>query len=1530
MIININFKTFILFFFLIFFYYSYGYSDSAYLKNLKDILNLKEHYIFDNSNNVNCKLAVDSLKFLLRKIPDKEKELAHQIIFNYIKTGFTKSNDNIFKNENIEVRQLFFNIINESNLRLNTKDISKIIDEYTRKPGDLDFSIFIEPTWISFVKESIYKNNRLSDKNIIKKSLIALLNSIDYNNESERYFYVCYFGADIYTKYSEIHKEYPIIEHVKNHALKSLTTQNINKYFELLNKDHWTKEELKLKRLSLLRKLGNTLYSFPVSKWLEVKTETCYALNKDSDYPIISWIKKIVIQIKNKKNNCNAELELLSFFIKENTINKNDIYNGIKEYFINDQQLFTLLHTYPELSAMRLLNKDKKNLNNSIDILEKFFSIKRHTHWNIELYDTLIQYYYSIYKEKRNFLFNNIITPIYKQAPIYNKIRQILLKQVRENISFNKQINFLTDYHRYKIAHYIFSNNNMKTLVKTYDFNKPDVLEYSVDIYTNIKIENIDKDFCFELSPHQKKIYKNFDSKTKCRLFINVVLKEPLFRLCDAFLTRPHSIDKGLKLDIGKDTHELKQLEKILNKIKDINKKFNIKIKKDLKILLEISDKTVKAIEYEINQSKDYSKKVISMIKLIFKICSIMESDVYLDQMLHTMKTKIYKINKKKFSKNDLHRSVNIFKSLHNDFLDALIEVKKEYLIKCYEDLYISLRNIKDFFKEVKADPYIDFINEIDNNFKNELTNLFEKEKEQFRDCEYFLEAESSFINLMKKYIKSLEINLWKETNRLGLNKNITLGVLYKLLINDDKQKWKDDQYQVINIFLNNIQNKDMLKKTSKDYYSPWNDFFGFLRSLLELYEINNFKFMNIPVDSLYSGNLFSKQGITVIVDKKQVKREKVNGELRQNFYNVFRNITPLTDNNEIELIKIALFLPNSNNNNICKKQYYCLEKYQKIKNDAFDLAKKNINSKTKPVKIFENLLWMARIVYSLPNNSKIKNNFIKFKNSYLNELNPSQKMLLGFEEAQLQIINNQTLNKANNIKNLNIIIQELIEIFFQSYDLLNIYKKGDDVNRAIISLFKKIEPSSMTLRIKEDHIKKFWFMMNKFEEVLDEYDKSKNNAFESDILNIISNILLIQQFFLPYMGDNFSIEHMLNEHSLIVFSMLHIRLKTKIYNILKKLPNSKKRNVKFILAHNFLPVHLLENSIKNVEIFKTLEQGKEIILINYNFNILAMHKYKGSISLENLINEAIAGFDLNKTIITEGKSMADEDYLEYFFGKAGYIMKYDKSNDNSLRNFDSMLKKIIKIPKKDYSELISKLINEFGKDHQVTKSAISLPKKIENILNKNGYNYFGKVIENNFSSMFSMQAAFEYASKNINSEKSNMNKIEYKIYNNFYINSIFDDDIFKSSISKNMTLRFYKGFSDGNNLKQRKKIQKDYLDVIDGKIFYSNKNSKIKQNILFETKGLVSFINPKIEFDKKYKSSFFNLLTEIFIGKGLAVGKPYIGDLVWKNDNGNNKMKPLPMNNQRENIYELLNWIYYAKNKYKNNIEIKNIFDDN
>ncbi len=1550
-------------------------SMSSHLYDLAVELDEREKYLYNRQTQNDALGALDES---LRRIPKDEQGHAQEMIFHFISRGFKKAQYNLFFTNNRNLRLSFFNALRGSPFTFGPGEIKSLLDKIRDNHEEFDFSSFIEEGWIEFVTKAIDMDQNES----IVQGVLEIINGIDTLDD---YFMPLYFGYRICAAYPSLQNKFD--EAVTKKYLNDLDPDRITRIYNILNKNYWLQAEDK--KSWLIRDMARRLFYLPVSDWVRIETAICYSLAKnladEEQITLMDWLNKMILPIKENPRISNRELVLLSHFLQQGSkdwiISKITAYQALRPYFEKDQPLFIALHQQPDPEyppPMLILNGESweylslsENLNGSISILANFFALDRQTQWTEELWNVFKKDYYQRYDRAEGLqerLFDTIVKPIYKEASVNNPIRRKLLQDNRIKKGSSGQ--YLQNSHRYQIAHFIFSKKSMRSPVNTADKTKPTSLEYVVDVYTDLALD--------DYYQRWSNIYSE-DQKAEALLYINKKLDEPLSRLCNAFLGAPDQEWGDVPLSLESDDPEVKQLHRILSKIKEVKKNYALPPLK-LEALSNISYNSYQQIEKIIqNNGLNYVNKVVSITKLILKITAILEEDCYLKELIKNIREGIYGLDDmgrftepspKEFQKK-LNKAVDIFMDLHPDLFEALQVVNKSILQLFYEKLYVPLRNIRGFFHRVGARPYLDFVKELAQGKAkaNDLLNRIEIDQLSLNE---FIDGEKAIADLLGEYLRILNINIWEKPNCFPFGRNINLGLIRRLLTKIQIEGWKREKADypgILSLFISNLQEAEMLQKGIDEaggkgiYYSPWDDFFVFLRSVLDLYEIHAFPFDKVKPEEIIENyyTIENIEDITLKVPITVTSRSKVAGELRKELYDAFLIFSPLSAENVKELIFLALFFPNQEENNlsfqrpVTKTCEEVLDEYRKIKRQAFNLVLPLLGKSQQSSQRLQWFKWLARLHYSLMDEKLMEKDFlgyIQIKRKYLGHLDANDKKILAFEEFRLSIINKISKNQLDDIEILRKNIYILLEEFYQSFDLPKTYRASDTITRIITKLCKRLKPQDMIVKLVDEQIENLWFLMDEFQEALGALKKSDPNDRElkENFAGITSDVMLLYQFFLPYMHSEFTIDVILeSENALAAFSMLKAAIKEKLFDTMKiynyqevcqkksKMPQEYlKQGEKppldllssaeiyfFLMTHNFLPISILERCLEDPNIFIKLVEGKKIKVVHYNFKILARREKEVTVSTEDLMAEVLGGVNLNKKMITDGKVLSDQEHLQYYFGDMRKLFNRDIIPEavKMPQNFDHILKKMIMISHSNkYQNLVLKLSKEYG-ESKITKRAKELPRRIDEILEKEAYNYFGRVLVEHFSSPFTIQKACELAQENITQAKEKMKNDEYKSYSHFYITSLFDNDQFRYELLKILVQKFYPGLNNKESrLAYRKRKQDDFFLLIDGHPTY-------------ETKGLKECLNNRSEFAKKYQNSFFDLFPSLFKGKYLEDNKIFIGDLIWceTDEQGQRKMCPLETKDEKDkvHVYELLNWIYLGSQKYAAYPRIKKIFVD-
>jgi hypothetical protein len=1538
--------------------------------------------IYDNP------LAVEVLQTRINQIKDEEKETLNvrNWIVEFAGRGFHRADYEycLFKNKNDRVREAFLTVVQKTGYHLTSNFLKDIYRDYQSTPDTMAFDVLIEPSWIRF-SESVADESA-------HQALMQTLNSPAISQQTDRYFMMLYYG---YQAYPEKVSDFDNEVKAKYIDSKELTPAEIDQIYQTLNKNYWN--NLTAKKDWMLTKTAWRLFTdFSPKAWAGMKQDNVLALARIlskaqpgdgyNSVDITQWMIKIGEGIKG--NPADSSLRtLLVYFLQNSGVELRQSFQALRPQFESDQIMFLALHaTTPPSSPMAVWHGNTQNWQDSIQMLSDFFNLSRSDKWTPQLWDCLKNIYYAKDIQTKQRLFSEIITPIFKSDELaQNIVRQTLLRQAYEKDSF------LLDSHRYEIAHYFLAGKRMDDLLPMGTGNTQ-VIDYAIHIYTNLEEDSpqlYDSPALSEVM-EQRGMSAPHTPPERIIAYLNCVIGEPLELVCSALMGKSSST-KGVVFEWTDDS--LGRLDTLLRKIVSIKGKLLQKYGQKLpqiKVLEGIAAEIIEQMKTALEKQDE--AQIVKMVRLSLKITVILEDDAYLEKILVTLRKDVFKLSDdptlfQEFSQSEVDKKVRYFTILHSeDVVAALNSVgKMNYVLMFYRQLYQPLRNIYGFFNQVGAEPYIRFLKEFQSQTYDNRPDVNTLFKEELRAFEVihddqgrprYINAETAIVDLVTAYCDRLNIDPWKNWEQFKPNVNLNLGTLYRLLsarTDANHKNWLLDNYndqqraeryrEVGWVFLENIADAQMCQRPVKLYdppavYSSW-EFYPFLLSLVDLYEIYAFPFQETRPTDLYKGDPNSGIRREMLAAQKQISPRKVDGSFRAKLFDSYDKVFFINDQSAAEqcdsLSEVVLLLPNQNSNN--KRDQNDLQEYWELKNRAFNKTLELLKGASNSQQQLHWLVGLARLeasVYSLTGGEHPLG-YAKVRSTYLQQLSVSDLKTLLFEEFLLNQVNQPSDKNTSDIAQLASVVQMLAEALCRDYPLIS-YKKYDSLAQAVLELYRQTDPENLLEELNEEHVKYLWFMTSKCGDALRDVAQRQATLSDEDkasAVSIASSVFFIHSFFAPYVHGKFNVDAIMkNDLRLFTFCLLDRKIKKPMAELMPLYEqiwsehsanewhfNMEPTQIKtFIICHNFLPVFLLEKSLDSPDLFVKLARGKDISLITYNFRLLWKREEKGKAGLDSICQEVLDGIDINKDFIASEMKWSDFMYLDYFFGDSRSLLGIAPEATHVPENFDALVSKLAVLAfDKRYKNILTALEQgiQQATDDETRKSlmngresAMRFPQSIRNALD-NGYEYFGSILADKFSSPFTIQYACEKAWENVSQGQQRLgNKEALELYAKFYDSALFEHNMLKPDIEKNFVRTFYQPSQQSEQLSDYHLIKrKDFENVIDGTIIKGKKDGQE-----LATKGLLAVMreDKSTAFGLKYKEASLHLLRGLFTGRYLQAGQPFIGDAVWgKDENGQQKLRPLPYTERQEDIHQLLEWVLSNGERYSEFPQLQNLFLD-
>lgn len=1581
-------------------------------------------------------VALQMLQTQIGKISTKqEREKVDRLVRDFVKRGFRKTHaaDRLFAatrypEEDRAPRTAFLDAIQNSPYKLDARFFREVCQDYKLdRAGLYDFAAFVEPRWIQSGRTACSEQDAAAQP--AYAAFLELLRSRQAPASLQEYLPLLYFGYQVFDGHqSDLDKE------VQNSHLDSpaLTAQRIQDFYTRLGSaSYWdSTPATQSKRSWMSRKLAWRLFDgFSPTDWARLRPEVVLAMAKElaaapktADHRpvrIEEWFLKIGQTIKSAPGPVRTR-SLLSYFIANSRIALAESFKALRPLFADDQAMFVALHqSPPERTPMRLWHQDADVLSDCIGLLEGFFSPDRADQWDLPLYGCLRDDYYRRYDVPlKDRLFSRILRQIGRnEAPLENAVRRQFLGDVHDAESY------LLDSHRYEIAHFFLSSRRMTDQVPL-PGTPVEVLQFAIDVY--VSLSATEPELYRSGTLRQQASQGGFDPQSgeadRILTYINVVIGEAVVQMCHAFTGHPTVGNVRFSL---RDQSRESQFESLLRTI--------VKWKGVLRVshgdhqaararpaVLElVSPRIIQEMKAAIKRrDKD---QIVDMVRLTLKITVILEDDHYIEQMLAALRDDVFEIPEdttlfRRRTNAELREMVDRFNALHSqDLVEALRAVgNRKYFEMFYDQLYVPLRSTYGFFRLVGAEPYWLYLKELhsaDDSPPADALRRWQRELESFgrirgatgSDDTGYINAEEAIAGLLAACAEQLKIDLWQDPHKLTLNRNVNLGVLYRLLFQTglpgagggelkqlSSTHWKlpgltDEQRsgcyrQVAVVFLKHIGDPALLdRSTSLDgqpqVYQPF-DFFTLLYSLVELYEIHGFRFRGRDPSALYRGD--PRQGIQreVLIGRGDLWRDKVDGTLRAAVFRRFwQDVSAgilLDDATFDQVVTLALLLPNADQNH--EGEPATLAEYEKLKGLVFRHLATLLAATVDQRQRLRLLQWMCRLeasVYGLADEGK-GFGYEPLHDEAARALPPSLMDDLALEAFRLVHINQGMAASGDRPLSLVAmaqVVEQIVDDLCRHYVLADSVQRYDLASQFILDAIRATRKAKVLEALQEEHLDEFWFLTTYCRDTIREANHRGTEDLTAGekqaVVAVASRLMFLHAYFSPYVHAEFDKQAVHEQdYALPLFCMLQRDVKKPLVNLLDLYENTYQEGEPlvrlgeadegaalevplmrpwelktFLMCHNFLPIYLLEASLDDVECYCRLVDGEDVSLTAYSFRVLWERKDQARVSLESLCEEVFDGVDLNRDILAGTRQLADEHYLEYFFGDMRAVLDSQSRYSAEMPlNFDALVRRFAKLPRdprwKNIEDRIRQKLAELNESEDADKLARyktalfdvqHIGTKVNSVLGE-GYKFFGSVLVEKFRSPFTMQRACEQACEKVAQQKATLPDDAYARYRTFYRSALFADKPgrqeeagrFLEEVERAMVERFYPA-ADQPADQYLARRRSDYRALIEGLE-------------AAKTQGIMAVAEKPAQWrtylQRQYLDSGKRLLKSLFCGRYAPPGRPFLGDLVWETDQrGKRKARPLDYARRADDIRDLVLWIRESADRYTRVPEIREVF---
>ncbi len=1537
-------------------------------------------------------LAVQILESRLGEINNpSEVSTAAGWIRRFVLDGFkTESFDQrfLFSDNNAGLRKGLLGLTQRGPYALDADFVKDVYGEYKQSPDALQFDALHENAWLEFAQGLHQKDAGVGE------ALLELLKSPAVVANTRRYCEVLYHGYRANPRL-----ESRLDAEIRSQLLQTPDVKTIDSLQDIMAQPYW--EAYDSKNSWIVNTCAFKLFNLGPAEWAKMPRDKLVRLavglakaSGTADYRHIAlkeWVSGIGKTIKqNPAPEATSDLcDLLAYCAANLPLDARTCYAELHELFANDQALFTVLHAHPpDPSAMQILHgKESKNLSDSVEVLTRLLALNNRDGWTLALWDCLRDSYYLPHRKLREQLFEQIIQPIAADHGLAaNPLRQRLMLQ-----TYAPTTAFLTDAHSYEIAHHLLTRGKMTdpVLMEGEASGSIDALAFAIEVFGAMSYEENNlwgaASLRSVLSPQTR--------TERLAAYANAILAQPLVLMCWAFMGNADKT-KGVVFELD-DVQRGQQFERLLRLLGEIRvelRKEGIQAKR-IDILDSVAAEIVKKLEAAVISNRP--DEIIRLIRLVLKITAVLDEDKYLDRALEALRKNVFGLGEDaslrvQLSPGDLNAKADCFRRLHSeDLIKALRAVgKMQYVEKFYRQLYVPLRSIDGFFRLVGASPYVLFVGELRGEhydrqadlqkaFQDDVNRLGAIHDAEGKPC--YINAEKPVADLLEAYFRALSTNVWRQPELPELNRNVNLEVLRDLLIRaaeewrladlDDAQR--SERYEVVTRkFLDNLGNPERMDRTVEPGAAPatcprW-DFWPLLHSLLDLHEIHGFPLPGVRPADVYEGSLTEEAGIRRKPLVAEVAVRKVKGELRSRLLEVFGETGKDGANLQIteRLADLALLLPNMSANNEADASR--LEAYRAQKKTVFDRLAASLAEAASPAERVRSLLWMCRLdasIYALGGDEGL--GYKRFREQHLTSdlLETAEGKALLLEEYRLIRVN-QGDTEAKGCSRVEPIVTDLVKALCESYPILR--EHPDHVGQALVELIRQRAPTRVLQELRPEDVATLAYLTSECKQTLGEAAQraSQGAALSKEegksAARLASSLVFLHSFFLPYVHEDFDAAALYaSQTGLAIFSMGDRGLKESIVRLLavidaaggaKPEPGGDEslfalepQQIKtFILAHNFMPLALLEAGLDDFAKFRKLTEGSELSIMTYNFRLLWQCENRTRITIDSLCDEVLSGIDQNRRILADPSTWKDADYLSYFFGDMQRVLGRTSGKGKMPLNFDRLIRRLAVLPADPRLAVLTQSLRQLKDEAEKLAPGVERDRRVKQALSAlagaetfdgrvrqllgQGFDYFGGVVAGQFQSPFGMQRALEMAGDAV--RDSGLTGPAGELYEHFYASAAFGPagDGLRPELEKSFVKRFYTHAEPGVASRPAFDAYRDrFQRLIDG-------NEGLAPPLERETtEGFMKSFTAsgrETKLDKLYKQAAVRLLRCLFCGQYLEPGQAFLGDMIWERRSPEAaQLKPLDFDARAGDIQSLLLWIADCTERYGSVPQLQAVF---
>ena len=595
------------------------------------------------------------------------------------------------------------------------------------------------------------------------------------------------------------------------------------------------------------RLLGDELFARkPLPDWTSLEISSVLNLAAASTHDLTEWQFELASALHSQGN--AAGLKMLFELCRAHS-DKPATYDKLAPLFEKDQQPFFLyLHdpVYNGQGVLSLLNATPANWSRSLASLAGYLTIENEPKWDGALYPLLKTYYRQLAAQDRGKFSENVISPIYQRysdskVDKQNSIRSSLLAE-----AVSRQC-FLDVEAQHALLRWFRSNLAWQEVIFLGSTKSPNY-RFTADATIAVEKRWLASDRSMETAKNcvdELALWGDWmlkgmlDHPDELNLDVDDV---------DAALTRLLSEVRDLKRSFGLSKEEL-HLEKLFDKL---NTELSNAVDE-----LKRKDRTA-------GSNRMTTKRIVRSLRLSLIVSALLEDESQLQTILTVIERDLFDLQKntafRVLRPEDLDFTLETFSLLDIELMKCLEEIaasarregkpelakmSRDFAQDYHHQIQLGLVTTNEFLAKLHLsdpgpEPYLRLLGVTPNDW---LTPFSDQEAEasfklltsNLAKARY-LNGEEAIVSLLSAYRKRLGLRLWEDPTACGLNENVNLMVLMRLLRDEtppsfadcatrsDRTAWsKPALLPVIDCFINHFASSEADLLLKQVLYSPGN-----------------------------------------------------------------------------------------------------------------------------------------------------------------------------------------------------------------------------------------------------------------------------------------------------------------------------------------------------------------------------------------------------------------------------------------------------------------------------------------------------------------------------------------------------------------------------------------------------------------------------------------------------------------------------------------------------------------------------------